>query len=119
MSSGPLSSRCTQCNAQQKENARNLVVCIDSSKSKKPNQNVTVLSFCCLTLAHYFGKNTNVGKLFAKIDRETTHPEQYAFYHSGFGKRPEWRQTLNNMKRVFNFDVPPAAWFVPLVIIQF
>jgi hypothetical protein len=95
-------------------------VCID--RNRKANQNVAVPSFCRLTPGSLLCKNTNVGKLYDKIDLETTLPKQHAFYRSGFGKRPEALHIhiLNNIKRAFNdFDVSPVAWFVPLATTHF
>ena len=113
------SNRCTQCNARQKENARNLVVCIDGT-SNRFGQNVIVPQLCSLPSGSLFGQNTNVVKLFAKIDLETTHPEQYAYYSSGIGTRPKSLHILNRMERAVSdkFDMA-VAWFVLLAIICF
>ena len=111
------SSRCTQCNARQKENARNLVVCIDGT-SNQFGHNVFVPYLCIIFLPLTdYGQNTNVVKLFAKIDLETTHPEQYAYYSSGIGTRPKSLHIFNRMERAVSdkFDMA-VAWFVPVTI---
>ncbi|KAF8554219.1 hypothetical protein OG21DRAFT_1115247 [Imleria badia] len=96
-SKSTLSSRCTQCSDRQKENtsARNLVVCIDGTSNQ-------------------FGQNnTNVVKLFSKINLESTHPhpEQYAYYSSGIGTRPKSINIFSRMERAVsdNFDMA-VAW---------
>ena len=112
-------SRCTQCNARQKENARNLVVCIDGT-SNRFGQNVFVPYLCIVFLPLTNSQNTNVVKLFAKIDLEATHPqaEQYAYYSSGVGTRPKSLNIFNRMERAVTdkFDMA-VAWFVPFAIV--
>ncbi|KAF8134272.1 hypothetical protein EV363DRAFT_1396697 [Boletus edulis] len=89
-------TRCTQCSPRQKEKARNLVVCIDGTSNQ-------------------FGhNNTNVVKLFAKIDLESTsseQPEQHAYYSSGIGTRPKSLHVIDRMERAFSdkFDMA-VAW---------
>ncbi|KAG9309245.1 hypothetical protein JVU11DRAFT_10725 [Chiua virens] len=72
--------RCTECNPRKKQHTRNLVVCIDGT-------------------ANQFGRNdTNVVKVFDKINLESTDPEQYAYYSSGIGTRPA--KSFNALSRV-------------------
>ena len=74
----------------------------------------------CLSPAHNYGQNTNVVKLFAKIDLDTTHPEQYAYYSSGIGTRPKTLNIFNRMERAVTdkFDMA-VAWFVLVTIVYF
>ncbi|KAF8134258.1 hypothetical protein EV363DRAFT_1160909 [Boletus edulis] len=75
------SLRCVVCNAKQKDSTKNLVVCIDGTSDQ-------------------FGpNNTNVVKLFAEIDLESTHPEQFAYYSSVIGTRSESLHALGRMQR--------------------
>ena len=69
-----------------------------------------------LSPAHDYGQNTNVVKLFAKIDLETTHPEQYAYYSSGIGTRPKSLHVFNRVERAVSdkFDMA-VAWFVRVI----
>ncbi|KAN0091567.1 Uncharacterized alpha/beta hydrolase domain (DUF2235) domain containing protein [Tylopilus felleus] len=92
-SSRTASSRCPQCNLRPQETGRNLVVCIDGTSNK-------------------FGQNnTNVVKLFAKIDLETAHPEQRAYYSSGIGTRPTSINIVDSMKRAVSDKLDMAvAW---------
>ncbi|KAF8552015.1 hypothetical protein OG21DRAFT_1444214 [Imleria badia] len=89
-------SRCTQCNARQKENTRNLVVCIDASSNQY---------------------NTNVAKLFAKIDMKSTHPEQHSYYSSGIGAGPKSLNIFNLLQKVVSgkFDMA-VAWSMEEVV---
>ena len=68
--------------------------------------------WCCFR-AHDYGQNTNVVKLFAKINLESTHPEQRAYYSSGIGTRPKSINIFNRMERAVTdkFDMA-VAWFV-------
>ena len=112
------SLRCTQCNVRQRENARNLVVCIDGT-SNQFGTNVIALYLCSIfPSAHDYGQNTNVVKLFAKIDLETTRPEQYAYYSSGIGTHPKSLHIFERMERAVSkkFDMA-VAWFVLVLII--
>lgn len=116
------SSRCTQCNVRHRENARNLVVCIDGT-SNRFGKNVIVLYLCSILLsAHECGQNTNVVKLFSKIDLETTpgRPEQFAYYSSGIGTHPEPLHIFERLERAVSkkFDMA-IAWFVLVIVICF
>ncbi|KAF8445042.1 hypothetical protein L210DRAFT_1028793 [Boletus edulis BED1] len=77
---------------QRQESARNLVVCIDDTSDQ------------------YGPNNTNVVKLFAKIDLESTQPEQFAYYSSVVGTRSESLHPLGRMQRAVydKFDVAAA-----------
>ncbi|KAG9309256.1 hypothetical protein JVU11DRAFT_10739 [Chiua virens] len=110
-----LPSRCTQCNARHKENARNLVVCIDGTSNQFGHNVMSMLFFNVST--HSYGQNTNVVKLFAKIELETSSPEQFAYYSSGIGTRPKSMHVFERMERAFSdkFDMA-VAWFVLVTI---
>ncbi|KAF8554217.1 hypothetical protein OG21DRAFT_1115140 [Imleria badia] len=92
-----LPSRCTTCSSRQLPNSRNLVVCIDGTSN------------------HFGQNNTNVVKLFAKIDLlvETGHPQpkQFAYYSSGIGTRPKSLHVFNRIERAVSdkFDMA-IAW---------
>ncbi|KAF8556864.1 hypothetical protein OG21DRAFT_1391442, partial [Imleria badia] len=61
-------------------------------------------------------QNTNVVKLFARINLETTNPEQYAHYHYsiGIGTRPK---TISRMKRVISDSLEMAvAWNIEEIV---
>ena len=66
-------------------------------------------------MAHSGVQNTNVVKLFAKVDLETGHPQprQFAYYSSGIGTRPKSLHVFNRMERAISdkFDMA-IAWFV-------
>ncbi|KAN0091571.1 Uncharacterized alpha/beta hydrolase domain (DUF2235) domain containing protein [Tylopilus felleus] len=93
------SPRCTQCNIRQKENTRNLVVCVDGTSNQ-------------------FGhNNTNVVKLFAKIDQEASHPQQYAYYSSGIGTSAKASHIIGRMVRaVSNKFEMAAAWNIEEIV---
>ncbi|KAF8554228.1 hypothetical protein OG21DRAFT_1462904, partial [Imleria badia] len=95
----PLRTSCTQCNPSWTEKARNLVVCIDGTSNQ-------------------FGRNnTNVVKLFAKINLESTNPEQYAYYSSGIGTRPKTIKIFNRMKRAISDNLEMAvAWNIEEIV---
>ncbi|KAF9227008.1 hypothetical protein BS17DRAFT_441298 [Gyrodon lividus] len=81
--------------AQRNPKSRNLVVCIDGTSNQ-------------------FGQNnTNVVKLFAKINLETQDPQpkQYAYYTSGIGTRPKTLHVVDRMARAVSdkFDMA-IAW---------
>ncbi|KAF9236358.1 hypothetical protein BU15DRAFT_50213 [Melanogaster broomeanus] len=83
------------CNAKPNPNSRNLIICIDGTSNQ-------------------FGQNnTNVVKLFAKINLETgdSQPKQYAYYSSGIGTRPKTLHVFDRMERAFSdkFDMA-IAW---------
>jgi hypothetical protein len=72
-------------------------------------------------IAHSCVQNTNVVKLFAKIDQETghSHPRQFAYYSSGIGTRPKSLNIINRIERAVTdkFDMA-VAWFVLVTIIS-
>ncbi|KAG6375697.1 hypothetical protein JVT61DRAFT_3272 [Boletus reticuloceps] len=56
-------------------------------------------------------QNTNVVKLFAKINLKSTHPKQYAYYSSGIGTRPRSLHIFSRIEHVISdkFDMA-VAW---------
>ncbi|KIJ11751.1 hypothetical protein PAXINDRAFT_118692 [Paxillus involutus ATCC 200175] len=101
------STRCTpciKCTAPRHSNAepRNLVVCIDGTSNK-------------------FGrKNTNIVKLFAKIDLDPADPalpRQRAYYSSGLGTRPKAWHVVSRIQRSFSdlLDIA-VAWNVEEIV---
>ncbi|KIJ05523.1 hypothetical protein PAXINDRAFT_141239, partial [Paxillus involutus ATCC 200175] len=101
------STRCTpciKCTAPRHSNAepRNLVVCIDGTSNK-------------------FGrKNTNIVKLFAKIDWDPADPalpRQRAYYSSGLGTRPKaWHVVGRSQRWVSNLLEEAVAWNVEEIV---
>ena len=67
-------------------------------------------------------QNTNIVKLFAKIDLETGYeqPRQFAYYSSGIGTRPKSLHVFSRMERAVSdkFDMA-IAWFVLVIILYF
>ena len=70
--------------------------------------------------ANNYGQDTNVVKLFGKVDLKTKNPEQFAYYSNGIGTRPKSLHILNRMERAVSdkFDMA-VAWFVLRTIISF
>ncbi|KIK91915.1 hypothetical protein PAXRUDRAFT_606770 [Paxillus rubicundulus Ve08.2h10] len=69
----------------------------------------------CVSTPHC-AQNTNVVKLFAKInlDLEAPFPQQLACYSSGFWVNPKAWNVLSRMRRSFSDLLDEAvAWFVP------
>ncbi|KAF8833616.1 hypothetical protein BDN67DRAFT_985910, partial [Paxillus ammoniavirescens] len=96
--------RCTKCTPQRHTitEPRNLVVCIDGTSSK-------------------FGrKNTNIVKLFAKIDldpEDSALPRQRAYYSSGLGTRPKAWHAVSRFQRSFSDLLDKAvAWNVEEIV---
>ncbi|KAF9227032.1 hypothetical protein BS17DRAFT_442811 [Gyrodon lividus] len=99
----PRPTRCTKCTAQRGPDVqpRNLVVCIDGTSNK-------------------FGRNnTNVVKLFAKIDLDPQYPlpKQRTYYSSGIGTRPRAWHVVSRLQRTFSdlFD-EAIAWNVDEIV---
>ncbi|KIJ09529.1 hypothetical protein PAXINDRAFT_87344 [Paxillus involutus ATCC 200175] len=95
-------TRCIKCTAQRYPNApRNLVVCIDGTSNK-------------------FGRNnTNIVKLFSKInlDPERPLPQQRAYYSSGVGIRPKAWHVISRFQRSFSNLLDEAiAWNVEEIV---
>lgn len=114
------SPRCTQCNIRQKENTRNLVVCVDGTSNQFGHNVICLVLFSYFFWTHHYGQNTNVVKLFAKIDQEASHPQQYAYYSSGIGTSAKASHIIGRMVRaVSNKFEMAAAWSVVVMIIHF
>ncbi|KAF8833623.1 hypothetical protein BDN67DRAFT_1054548 [Paxillus ammoniavirescens] len=99
----PSPTRCIQCTAPRHPNAkpRNLVVCIDGTSNK-------------------FGRNnTNIVKLFAKIDLEAKAPlpQQLTYYSSGVGTHPKAWHVVSRIQRSFSDLLDEVvAWNVEEIV---
>ncbi|KAF9227029.1 hypothetical protein BS17DRAFT_695778 [Gyrodon lividus] len=94
-------TRCTTCNAQPNPKSQNLVVCIDGTSNR-------------------FGQNnSNVVKLFAKINLETQDPQpkQYTYYTNGIGTRPKTLNVFDRVARAVSdkFDMA-FAWNIEEIV---
>lgn len=75
---------------------------------------------CSHSPAHNYGQNINMVKLLAKIDLETTHPKQYAYYSNGIGMCPKSLDIWSRMERVVSDKFEMAvAWSVLITVIFF
>ncbi|KIJ04891.1 hypothetical protein PAXINDRAFT_94168, partial [Paxillus involutus ATCC 200175] len=97
------STRCIKSTAPRHPNAepRNLVVCIDGTSNK-------------------FGRNnTNILKLFAKLDldSEAPLPRQLAYYSSGVGTHPKTLHVVSHIRRSLSDLLDEAvAWNVEEIV---